>query len=144
MGGPTGDWARVEVKNEDNYAESTNNICVECYQGNPRKVSGILATESTVVIHTLGKLVVLYRSMHMRNFINAELDGNRIQLRRFGDNSNQGVILDRYRMSERYPSWFHLMNFEDLPKDPLLFGMPPIQPPPGAKPIGRPSPPTLF
>ncbi len=87
---------RVEVKCEDRYADS-GNVCVEMYQrayrgvDDPnRQASGIYASESTIVIHTLGDRAAIYRRSSMVVWLT---QNNRLSLRAFGDNGNLGYIV---------------------------------------------------
>ena len=83
---------RVEVKNEDKKV-STGNICVEMCQGVPlMRVSGILASEATVWIHTLQDECVVYRKLAMLRYcLNKVKKGT--ELRKFGDGGRcRGLI----------------------------------------------------
>ena len=72
---------RVEVKCEDNYA-SSGRLCVEMYQDaknkdevdtkEGKKWSGLLLTEATIVVHTLGEYVAMYRAKSMMKYIARE------------------------------------------------------------------------
>jgi hypothetical protein len=82
----------IEVKNEDSYANRSRNICIELQQGQPRRPSGILTSESTVTVHTFGEDCLVYRTQPMRLYI-WEMPGPRYM--DFGDNNNCGLILPR-------------------------------------------------
>lgn len=106
----------IEIKNEDNQAH-TGNLCIELWQGSPQRPSGILTSESTVIIHTLRSMVALYRTQHMRNYIIFELGETG---RGFGksDNNNAGVIvpIDEVRAYR----WFDYCRKKDLPESEIL------------------------
>jgi hypothetical protein len=101
-----GRWELVEVKNEDAYADS-GNIVVEVYQGTSRKPSGLLISESTVTVHTLGERVALYRNQPMRLWLP---HGHRE--RGFGDNHNIGYVLPIEELAEE--PWFECLPFTEM------------------------------
>lgn len=119
------DVSRVEVKREDNYADS-GNICVELAQGRPPRTSGIMRTESTVTIHLLGPRAAVYRTREMRELITKELEFNRLHPFICGDNYNQCVNLGVYRLRDSYRSWFSLCDRKQIfEQRHVLFFMPP-------------------
>jgi hypothetical protein len=81
---------RIEVKNEDKFAERPN-ACIELYQ---RKTvpSGLQTTEATVVVHTLAEMVLVYRKQPCLNWILQRLQSGQSKLADFGDNGNRGVL----------------------------------------------------
>lgn len=100
----------IEVKNEDEYAQS-GNICLELTQGKegkPRRASGLAISESTVMVHTLGKQLALYRTRDMRLFVKQ----CGIKPQPFGDWGNEGIIMPLNRL-EGQP-WFDLTDDEHL------------------------------
>lgn len=83
---------RVEVKNEDNYAQS-GNICVETRQGQPLRLSGVAWSEATVFVHTLDDKCALYRRRDMQVWLRCEMKAGHRYEQRFGDNNNRGFVL---------------------------------------------------
>lgn len=107
----------VEVKNEDGMA-GTGNIAVETRQGVPRRRSGIMASESTVYIHTLGERAVLYRTLDMRNYI-ADVASQRGQPIPFhkSDNNNCGYLIGVNDLTNN--DWYDYIDFTQLPHSPI-------------------------
>lgn len=107
---------RIEVKDEDNQAH-TGNVCIETYQGNPRKPSGILTSESNLYVHVLGDWVAAYRTQSMRVHLGTCYRGKE---RDFGkaDNFNGGFIVPIEGLEE-YP-WFDRCFLGTLPESPLF------------------------
>ncbi len=104
---------RIEVKDEDNYANS-GNICIERYQGiNQKKYSGLSISESTVFIHTLDKKAVLYRTQSMRVWLGSNKE--KLKLKNFpnADNGNCGYITPISYFNSR--RWFDLCGLNDIP-----------------------------
>ena len=83
---------RVEVKCEDRYKDS-GNLCIEVSQGRTQKSSGIVISEATLFIHTLGDNCVVYRRAKLYEWLRNSYHAQKIKLSKFGDNHNQGFIL---------------------------------------------------
>lgn len=90
----------IEVKNEDRYSESPN-VCIEIYQGQNRKPSGLSICESTVVIHTFGAEAYLYRTQWMRLYVR----NLKSSIGRFAasDNHNLGILIEKQMLRDL---WF--------------------------------------
>ncbi len=80
----------LEVKNESNYANS-GKIAIEMLQGHDRRPSGISLSESTVCIHYLGEMCVLYRTQPMRIWLKQTNQSPRPFFK--SDNCNEGVLV---------------------------------------------------
>lgn len=118
---PSGLVFRVEVKNEDAYADS-GNILVELRQGSPPKPSGLSSSESTICVHTLGDAAALYRSQEMRIYLSASLIAKNVSYSNLGvfgksDNNNRGVKVRR-GMLDGWP-WYDELPLEDVAKSKL-------------------------
>ena len=90
---------RVEVKNEDRYADS-GNICIEVQQGFPprAKPSGVAFSEATLFIHTLCESCVVYRRRDMVVYLREQESIGKLRRRSFGDNNNKGFIVPTKRL----------------------------------------------
>lgn len=106
---------RIEVKNEDAYAGS-GNLCIETHQGNPPRPSGILTSESTIMVHTLGDMAGIYRTQAMRNFL-AEKN---YKSRPFvgADNQNAGMLVKIVEVE--HERWYDSCPIQDVPHSPVL------------------------
>lgn len=107
---------RVEVKNEDNK-QHTGNICLECWQGIPRRLSCLLWSEATVFVHTLGSKCVIYRTREMKAWLREQRNADRIKAEDFGDNSNRGFIVPITRLI-KFP-WFDWRPMSTIAQSPL-------------------------
>ncbi len=125
---------RVEVKCEDNYAESMN-ICIEMFQGAHRGIgdlartpSGIYVSEATVVVHTLDKFVALYRRSRMLCALHEHESGKRVLPSRNGgdlsmqcfagaDNGNIGYVVPIAAFS--HDDWFDYRPFDEVGESPI-------------------------
>lgn len=85
---------RVEIKNEDNYANS-GNICLEVMQGRngANRPSGIAVSEASILIHTFQDHCAVYRRSKMAERLRSRYVGKEVELRNFGDNGNRGFVL---------------------------------------------------
>ena len=101
----------VEIKNEDRYARVDGNICVELFQGNPSKPSGISISESHLWIHKLDGMAAIYRTQKMRCFMKQ----NQHEVINFAgaDNGNRGVIIPIMDLVEN--NWFAHCKISELP-----------------------------
>ena len=102
---------RVEVKNEDNYADG-GNICVETRQGRPLRPSGVTWSEATVFVHTLGDNCALYRRREMHAWLRIEFQAGRKKEMVFGDNNNRGFILAYCELGDF--DWFDFCSFGQM------------------------------
>ncbi len=115
--------AMLEVKNEEAYA-SSGRICIELFQGEDRRVSGMLLSESTFCIHYLGKVSVIIRTQPFRLWLDSVR--TKLNFRPFGkaDNGNGGYLLPRKRLPES--DWGLEVPTDQLPMAMLELGRRPV------------------
>jgi hypothetical protein len=107
-------WQTIEVKNEDNYASSPN-ICIEIFQGKrDRSPSGISVSESHVYVHTMGDVVICFRTQQMRLFVKS----GPYELKSFGDNGNEGFLVPINDIADE--PWCEKTATDDLPESRVL------------------------
>lgn len=107
----------IEVKNEDKYADSKN-LCIELYQGKPRKPSGLAICESQICIHTFLRNVAIYRVQFMRLFIARNKKSLIIKDFANADNFNGGLIHPK-RGFIKFP-WFEYCEIGDMPESEIF------------------------
>ena len=109
---PGGFTERVEVKDESNFSAS-GNIVLETRQGRKPKPSGLMISESSVVIHVLGDKAILYRTQPMRLWLRKMLKSKKYVMKSFGksDNYTAGVILPIKDVNE---NWFDIISLDDI------------------------------
>ena len=96
----------IEVKNEDRFSNG-NNVCIELHQNGGRE-SGLLTSEATIYVHTLGDMCIVYRTQPMRNWLAKRLASGILQEQKFGkaDNGNTGVIVPRLMLAmQAFAEW---------------------------------------
>ena len=122
----TVDGYLCEIKNEINHS-NTGNICIETKQwevrGKPgvKKDSGINKTRSSFWIHLFNRMVAIYKTLPMKNWLNANHDfyvniGNYIE---FGDNGNEGYIIPIRHLKGNV--WFGYCNKNELGNNTIMF-----------------------
>lgn len=86
---PNGVPERIEVNNEDKYADR-NNACLELRQRG--KPSGLMTSEATVVIHLFDEKCLIYRKQPCLLWVLDRIAANKVKEVLFGDNDNSGVL----------------------------------------------------
>ena len=107
----------IQVKNEDKYSDSLN-ICIEIYQGEPKRPSGISICEGQICIHTFGNNIVIYRTQYMRLFISANQDQYRVIDYFKSDNNNKGILLPRKDLINFW--WFDICPIKKIPESKIF------------------------
>jgi len=92
----------IEIKDEDNFADS-GNICIETFQGEPRRPSGLMISATQFFVHTLGAMSIVYSTPHMQRCVAGAIEAGRLTERVFAnaDNHNGGVIVKRSKLTWR-------------------------------------------
>lgn len=104
---------KVEIKNEDNYANS-GNVIVEYYQGE-HKPSGILASKAYVFIHSLGTMAFLYKVEEMKVWLERMDKLFPIIALAKSDNNNMGRKVAIRSVLESQHKWNDFIAFKKIP-----------------------------
>jgi len=107
----------IQVKNENKYSASPN-ICIEIYQGIPKRPSGISICEGQVCIHTLGNNSVVYRTQYMRLFISENREKYKIIDYFESDNDNKGVLMPKKDLIGIW--WFDICPTKNIPQSKIF------------------------
>ena len=113
----------VEIKNEIKHSH-TGNLCIETYQGKtkPKRKSGINITRSDFWIHLFNRMVAIYKTLPMKNWLNANHDFYMDigYYKEFGDNGNEGYIIPIRHLKDKN-IWFGYCNKNELANNTIMF-----------------------